>query len=97
MQDTMDNCPKLYNPDQANWDGDQKGDACDDDNDNDSVKNEKDNCVFAPNADQKRTNKSRPEGDACLVDKDGDHVLDTEDVCPDRSDVGKVDFRYLKK
>ncbi|MBD3318366.1 hypothetical protein GF342_00485, partial [Candidatus Woesearchaeota archaeon] len=35
-----DNCPLTPNPDQANADGDQLGDACDDDNDNDGKTNE---------------------------------------------------------
>lgn len=32
-----DNCPDLYNPDQKNFDGDDLGDACDPDIDNDGI------------------------------------------------------------
>ena len=37
--DWFDNCPDVYNPDQANWDypEDEVGDACDDDLDNDNI------------------------------------------------------------
>jgi len=91
----VDNCPKVYNPDQVDTDGDEIGDACDDDKDNDGIKNAKDNCELVPNPDQKRTDTTRPEGDACAKDKDGDGVPDTEDVCPERFDVGRADFRYF--
>ncbi|MBW2988048.1 thrombospondin type 3 repeat-containing protein, partial [Candidatus Woesearchaeota archaeon] len=39
-----DNCPDDANPDQADMDGDGKGDACDDDIDGDEVLNDEDNC-----------------------------------------------------
>ena len=37
ISDASDNCPSDYNPDQANYDGDLLGDACDPDDDNDFV------------------------------------------------------------
>jgi subtilisin-like proprotein convertase family protein len=37
VSDTVDNCPSDYNPDQTNTDGDSQGDACDGDDDNDTV------------------------------------------------------------
>jgi len=37
VPDIMDNCPDVYNPDQTNTDGDEWGDACDDDDDNDGL------------------------------------------------------------
>jgi hypothetical protein len=59
VQDWHDNCPKVYNPDQANWDeddlrgvlGDSLGDACDPDDDNDGWADDvdcapKDNLVY---------------------------------------------------
>jgi hypothetical protein len=48
-----DNCPFLANTDQANFDGDQYGDACDKDKDNDGVLDQDvpfpDNCPFLSN------------------------------------------------
>lgn len=37
LEDASDNCPFVANADQANYDGDAQGDACDNDDDNDGV------------------------------------------------------------
>ena len=37
VEDSVDNCPTVSNADQANYDGDAQGDACDNDDDNDGV------------------------------------------------------------
>jgi hypothetical protein len=37
VEDSADNCPNTANSDQANYDGDSQGDACDNDDDNDGV------------------------------------------------------------
>jgi hypothetical protein len=42
IYDNLDNCVDVYNPDQANCDGDAMGDACDPDDDNDGVMDETD-------------------------------------------------------
>ncbi|MEC9072135.1 MAG: MopE-related protein [Myxococcota bacterium] len=42
LPDTNDNCPDVANDDQADFDGDGKGDACDDDIDDDGTLNEDD-------------------------------------------------------
>ncbi|HUF31668.1 MAG TPA: thrombospondin type 3 repeat-containing protein, partial [Acidimicrobiales bacterium] len=41
ISDHLDNCPKHHNPDQADMDGDGRGDACDPDIDGDGYSNKK--------------------------------------------------------
>ncbi len=51
--DDADNCPSVPNTDQLNTDGvDDGGDACDDDDDNDTWQDFYDNCPLIPNPDQ---------------------------------------------
>jgi len=71
-----DNCPLVYNPDQADSDLDGNGDSCDicpfdpeDDSDNDGICADIDNCPDIPNVDQ--------------LDADDDGVGDICDNCPD--------------
>ncbi len=59
----------MTNPDQANNDGDNLGNACD-------------NCPDTPNNDQADTDGDGI-GDACDPDRDGDGVLNEVDACPD--------------
>ncbi|MHB8634186.1 MAG: thrombospondin type 3 repeat-containing protein [Thermoplasmatota archaeon] len=75
VPDAQDNCPSLYNPDQADLDHDGIGDACDVDMDGDGI-NDKvapgedaakailDNCPSVPNPDQ-RDSLGDGVGDAC--------------------------------
>ncbi len=48
VADTTDNCPAVANANQANYDGDSQGDACDSDDDNDGILDtaEKSGCQF---------------------------------------------------
>jgi len=69
VSDDEDTCRYTYDPDQANQDGDLRGDACDSDDDNDEVGDEADNCPLAANPEQ--------------VDGDRDGAGDACDNCPD--------------
>jgi len=52
IPDQADNCPNVANLDQADLDGDNIGDVCDDDIDGDGVTNDIDNCELIANPDQ---------------------------------------------
>lgn len=62
-----DNCPHVWNMDQANRDTDMHGDACD-------------NCTYLANVHQEDTDGDG-HGDACDSDADGDNVEDGDDNC----------------
>lgn len=87
-----DNCPNTFNPDQADADGDGKGDACDIvDTDGDGVPDPQDNCRTTANPGQVDTDADGI-GDACDPDIDGDGTPNDTDPCPfdplDNCDVG---------
>ena len=44
LTDGADNCPRVANPEQIDTDGDLYGDACDDDDDGDSISDDWDDC-----------------------------------------------------
>ena len=70
----------MANNNQLNTDGDDMGDACDDDVDNDGKLNAADNCPLISNADQSDIDDDK-QGDLCDSDSDGDGVPDSIDNC----------------
>jgi Tol biopolymer transport system component len=81
VPDDTDNCPGVSNPDQADFDGDSLGDACDSDDDNDGVVDTSDNCPLVANSNQ-ANNDGDALGDACDPDDDNDGDPDSTDCSP---------------
>ncbi len=89
IDDAIDNCPLLANPNQKNWDGDvwdinnpdTGGDLCDEDDDNDGHKDTAD--LFPHNADEWADNDKDGIGDNADPDDDNDGIFDAvPDNCP---------------
>ncbi len=78
-----DNCggeDGAFNPQQHDLDRDGRGDACDTDDDGDTVDDVVDNCPLAFNAQQGDLDGDAI-GDACDADDDGDGLADSRDNC----------------
>lgn len=92
VEDDLDNCKNIYNPDQSDINGDGVWDMCSDD-DKDWIIWYYDNCPNVYNPDQKDINRNGI-WDVCEFDKDKDWVFDSIDNCinvfnPDQSDDDK--------
>ncbi|MDC0464685.1 thrombospondin type 3 repeat-containing protein [Pseudomonadales bacterium] len=79
--DKADNCIAIKNPEQANFDQDAAGDACDADDDNDGVPDLQDAFPFDPD-----------KTEIIFVDTDNDGLEDDADNCPLKQNADQGDF-----
>ncbi len=77
IADGLDNCPSAANSNQADFDNDGEGDACDADDDNDGVPDVDDLFPFDPTRN---------------LDADADGVDDSTDNCPLTANPDQLDF-----
>lgn len=78
LMDSFDNCPLNQNPDQADFDSDREGDACDHDDDNDGVNDEVD--AFDENPLEWSDFDFDNIGDNSDNDDDNDNIVDAIDA-----------------
>lgn len=78
IYDVSDNCPEIANADQANSDEDGLGDACDSDDDNDTVPDDQD--AFPLDPDESVDTDGDGVGNATDTDDDGDGQSDVDEL-----------------
>lgn len=79
LADTLDNCPRIANPDQTDSNANMWGDACEECGC--GCGDLEDNCPFAINNGQEDQDLDG-QGDMCDPDVDGDQVPNDQDNCP---------------
>ena len=80
VDNMADNCPVHYNPAQSNIDGDDRGDACDNDADGDNTPNDTD--AFPFDESEQTDTDGDGTGNNADDDDDGDGVSDDDDAFP---------------
>jgi len=84
---SIDNCPDQYNPDQADYNSNGLGDACDDDDDSDGILDGIDDCPLGVMS-WISSSLNDHDGDGCKdiheedLDDDNDGKQDIRDSCP---------------
>ena len=85
--DGGDNCRRISNPDQSDYDEDLRGDVCDDDDDGDGIDDIMDQCPMGSTGWTADSNSDH-DGDGCRdstsedTDDDSDGIPDMDDYCP---------------
>ena len=91
--DVLDNCPDVSNSDQIDTDGDEKGNACDEDDDGDGIRDDLD--AFPLDSNESKDSDGDGVGDKTdefpfdsseTLDSDNDGVGDNEDAFPNDAD-----------
>jgi hypothetical protein len=89
VPNVLDNCPNTPNANQADWNLDGIGNACQD-FDSDGLGDTIDNCPGIANPGQEDQDGDNI-GNPCDPDRDGDGVANTSDNCPDISNSSQTD------
>lgn len=96
VQDKEDNCPLVSNPGQGDENQDAVGDACQDDQDGDGIKNDEDNCKFIILNPQQFDDDKDNIGNACDLDfNQGALPISTGGGCSLNSNATPFSRQYL--